>query len=300
MRSEQNAVSMFGTLIGIFLTSTGVVIGADSVYWGSILSGPTQASKTCQTGSRSVAVLQGWYGEGLYLHKRFHEVCRELARSPKRLSLDGQADRLAQKLEQKYREHTGAIPQYAASLPPPSSKHVAYAAVAGFEGRTPVATVREIRWEKDGKSKWRLMTERPSKLSAQGCGARFLGEDAVVKVLLDKSVHFQEEKRRPEVRAGSLANQLYKEDDCIASSFSIEDAKALYKIAVRLTIDHGEQVAIESGAVGGRLQRLTIPPEGVIQEELIDPEEYVGEPPEPAGGFSEFTPSPERERGESS
>ncbi len=300
MRAGENGISMFGTLIGIFLTSAGVVIGADSAFWGAGTPPPDQAGKVCVTGPRSAATLQGWYGEGLYLHKRFHEICRDLARSSKSLPLEAQADRLARKLEQAYREHTGALPRSAASLPPPSSRHVAYVAVAGFEAGIPLLTVRDIRWERQGKGKWRLTAERASQLIAQTCGVRFLGEDAVAKVLLDKSARFQEEKRRPEVRAGSLANQLYKEDDCIASSLSIEGAKALYRLAVRLTIDHGEEFAIENGAVGGRLHLLTILPDEAIEEESIDPEQYVGELPAPEGTFSEFAGSPEREGGESS
>jgi len=266
---------MLGSLIGIFLTSAGIVIGADAVLLGSTVSPPAQIDKTCRLGSRSVGTLQGWYGEHLYLYQRFHGVCRELARSSKPLSPEAQADRLAQKLEQAYREHTGIQPSKAANLPPPSSEHVAYVAVAGYERETPVVTVREIRWRENDRGNWRVTTERVSRLSAHGCGARFIGEDAVANVLLDKSAHFQEEKRRSEVKAGSLANQLYKDDNCLASTFSIEQAKSLYKIAVRLTIDRGEQFAIQNGAVGGRLRLLTIPPVGSIKQELIDPEQYV-------------------------
>ena len=271
---------MLGSLIGIFLTSAGIVIGADSVLWDSTAAPPPRGDKTCQTGSRSVATLQGWYGERLFLYKRFHEICRELARSSKPLSLEAQADRLTKKLEQTYRKHTGTLPPKPASLPLPSSEHVAYVAVAGYEGEIPLVTVREIRWKTDSKGIWRVTTERVKHLSAQGCGARFLGEDAVANVLLDKSVHFQKEKGRPEVLAGSLANQLYMEDDCIASPFSIEEAKALYKIVVRLTIDYGEEFEIENGALGGRLHLLTIAPGRSIEHEFIDPEQYVADRPE--------------------
>jgi hypothetical protein len=73
---------------------------------------------------------------------------------------------------------------------------------------------------------------------------------------------------------------LYKEDDCIASPFSIEEAKALYKIVVRLTIDYGEEFEIENGALGGRLHLLTISPGRSIEHEFIDPEQYVADRPE--------------------
>lgn len=50
---------MFGTLIGIFITSAGIVIGADTVLWGTSTPGPTRAEKTCQPSPRSVAALEG-------------------------------------------------------------------------------------------------------------------------------------------------------------------------------------------------------------------------------------------------
>jgi hypothetical protein len=68
---------------------------------------------------------------------------------------------------------------------------------------------------------------------------------------------------------------LRTEDNCFLSEFSVEDAKALYKLAVRATIDHGETLQIENGAVGGRLHLLTIPAEGPIEKVVIDPEQYL-------------------------
>lgn len=266
---------MLGSLIGIFITSAGILIGADTVLWGSRAPGPMRGEKTCTPSERSVAAFEGWYGEDLYLFKLFHEKCHELVRSSKSLSLEEQADKLIQKLQQKYRDHTGPFPSHVASLPPPSSKHVASVAVAGFEGTTPLVTVRELRWEKNRKGQWRLITERVGKLSFQGCGAKFLGEDGIAALLLDTSSYFEQEKRRPDVRAASRANRLHKEDNCFSSVFTINDAKTVYKTAVRMTIDHGEEFHIESGAVGGRLHLLTIPTAGSIEEELVDPEQYL-------------------------
>ena len=116
---------MMGSLIGIFITFAGIVIGADTVLWGSSAPGPTRGEKTCTPSERSVAAFEGWYGEELYLYKHFHDLCQALARSTKPLLLEEQADKLIQKLQQKYRDHTGPFPAHAASLPPPSSKHVA-------------------------------------------------------------------------------------------------------------------------------------------------------------------------------
>lgn len=266
---------MFGTLIGIFLTSAGIVIGADTVLWGVGASGPTRGEKLCPTSERSVAVFEGWFGEDRALYKQFHDQCHALARSKKSLHLEVQADRLIQRLEQTYRERTGPFPAEAASLPPPVSKHVASVVVAGFDGTTPVVAVRELRWEKDRKGRWRLRAERVGKSSIDGCGAQFLGETGVAGSLLDTSPQFIQEKQRADVRAAIWANRMRAEESCFLSPFKTEEAKSLYKLAVRLTIDYGDMVHIDPGAVGGRLHLVTIPIEGDLQQERIDPEEYL-------------------------
>jgi hypothetical protein len=279
---------MFGTLIGIFITSAGIVVGADSALWGSSTSGPTRVEKTCQPSPRSVASLEGWYGEDLYLQRRFQQVCQALGRSSKALSVEGQADRLLEQLRRAYQDHNRAFPLNATSLPSPSTKHVASLAVAGFDGAVPIVAVRELRWDKNRKGQWRIIGDQAGKLSFRGCGARFLGADGVASLLLDTSLHFEVEKRRPEVQAASRANRLHKEESCFLSTFSLDDATALYKTAVRLTIDHGEEYMIQNGAVGGRLHILTIPVNGPVKEEWVDPEQYVGEASLQPERFFEF------------
>jgi hypothetical protein len=291
---------MFGTLIGIFITSAGIVVGADSALWGSSTPGPTRVEKTCRPSPRSVASLEGWYGEDLYLQRRFQQVCQALGRSSKALSVDGQAYRLLEQLRRVYQDHNGSFPLNATSLPSPSTKHVASVAVAGFDGAVPMVAVRELRWDKNRKGQWRIISERAGKLSFRGCGARFLGADGVASLLLDTSPHFELEKRRPEVQAASRANRLHKEESCFLSAFTLDHATALYKTAVRLTIDHGEEYMIQNGAVGGRLHILTIPVDGPVKEEWVNPEQYVREPSAQRDRSSEFMVSPEQAGGESS
>ncbi|THJ19851.1 MAG: hypothetical protein CAF44_013865 [Nitrospira sp. CG24D] len=266
---------MFGTLIGIFLTSTGIVIGADTVLWGSSAPHLSRIEKTCTPSQRSVAAFEGWYGERLSLHQQFQSVCKTLSRSRKPVPVDEQADLLIRKLMDKYREQQrlSAIP--AAAMPAPGNPHIAFVAVAGFDGTMPQVAVRELRWEKTRKGQWSVKTAPVGKLSFDGCGARFLGDDAVAALLLDRSAHFDRDKQRPEVSRAIEANRQRAEDNCFLSAFSVEDAKALYKLAVRATIDHGETFQMENGAVGGQLHLLTIPSEGPIQKVVIDPEQYV-------------------------
>jgi hypothetical protein len=266
---------MFGTLIGIFLTSTGIMIGADTVLWGSSAPHPSRIEKTCMPSQRSVAAFEGWYGERLSLHQQFQAVCKTLSRARKPVSLDEQADLLIRKLFDKYREQQGPPTTPAAAMPAPANPHIAFVAVAGFDGTTPMVAVRELRWEKTRKGQWSVKTARVGKLSFDGCGARFLGDDGVAALLLDTSGHFDRDKQRPEVSRAIEANRLRADDNCFLSTFSVEDAKILYKLAVRATIDHGETLHIENGAVGGQLHLLTIPPAGSIEKVVIDPEQYV-------------------------
>ncbi len=266
---------MFGTLIGIFLTSTGIMIGADTVLWGSNTPQPTRIDKTCAPSQRSIAAFEGWYGERLSLHRQFQSVCKTLSRSRKPVPIDEQADRLMRTVFDKYREQAGSASSRAAALPAPVNRHIAAVVVAGFDGATPMVAVRELRWEKNRKGDWRVMSGRVGKLSFDGCGARFLGADGVAALLLDRSAHFDRDKQRPEVSRAIEANRLRAEDHCFLSAFSTEDAKAVYKLAVRATIDHGETFQMETGAVGGQLHLLTIPSDGPIQRVVIDPEQYV-------------------------
>ena len=266
---------MFGTLIGIFLTSTGIMIGADTVLWGSGAPHPTRIEKTCMSSQRSIAAFEGAYGEGLSLHRQFQSVCQTLSRSRKTVSVEEQADLLIRKLFDKYREQQGPRTTPAVPLPVPENPHIAFVAVAGFDGAMPLAAVRELRWEKTRKGQWSVKTVRVGKLSFDGCGVRFLGAERVAELLLDRSGHFERDKQRPEIGRAIEANRLRAEDHCFLSAFSVEDAKVLYKLAVRATIDHGETFQIESGTVGGQLHLLTIPSDGPIEKIVLDPEQYL-------------------------
>lgn len=266
---------MFGTLIGIFLTSTGIMLGADTVLWGSGAPNPSRIEKTCMPSQRTVAAFEGWYGERLSLHQQFQAVCKTLSRSRKPLSVDAQADLLIRKLLDRYREQQGPSTTPAAALPAPANPHIAFVAVAGFDGATPMAAVRELRWEKNRKGLWSVKTAPVWKLSFDGCGVRFLGDERVAALLLDTSGHFERDKQRPEVSRAIEANRLRAEDHCFLSAFSLVDAKVLYKLAVRATIDHAETFQMENGAVGGQLHLLTIPSDGPIEKIVLDPEQYL-------------------------
>ncbi|MBA5866281.1 MAG: hypothetical protein GDA67_06235 [Nitrospira sp. CR1.3] len=267
--------AMLGSLIGIFITSAGIVIGADSAIPAFMAADSTRVEKICRTSPRTVAVIQGWYGERLYLHRHFHRTCGELSQSKKTISVEQQADRLIQKIEKAYRDHIGPRPREMANLPLPSTQHVVYLAVAGFQGTIPLAAVRELRWERNAQGHWQIISQHARHLSLERCGAKFIGETTIAVMLLEGSDYFAGAKDRPEVTAGRKVTERFRQDDCGASSFSVPEAKALYKTAVRMTIDHGQRFLLEGDDVGGRLHLVTIPSHGPIEAEVIDPEQYL-------------------------
>jgi hypothetical protein len=75
---------MTGTLIGVFVTGEGVVVGADSNV-AMDAGGFIEIEKTCIVGSRAVATVQGRFGfehvngAGAPLIQIFHTSCSELA-----------------------------------------------------------------------------------------------------------------------------------------------------------------------------------------------------------------------------
>ena len=77
---------LFATLIGIFITPDGIVVGADTAI--SSRAGQSSRAKYCVTGPRSVSTLQGVYEltdtetrATVALYDRFREFCAEIDRT---------------------------------------------------------------------------------------------------------------------------------------------------------------------------------------------------------------------------
>lgn len=88
---------MIGTLIGIFITSTAIVIGADRATLRNNEPG-NETLKICQTGATSVATIQGSYEIGLRGSRRviklweiFMRECDDFASSKEPKALEAQA-----------------------------------------------------------------------------------------------------------------------------------------------------------------------------------------------------------------
>src|SRR5262245_47795763 len=96
---------LFATLIGVFITPDGIVVGTDTAI--SDLSGQVASQqKYCVTGPRSVATMQGTYllrdsvtKTTTELYDRFRVLCAEMDATPSPEPLRDQAARLANTLK---------------------------------------------------------------------------------------------------------------------------------------------------------------------------------------------------------
>lgn len=253
---------MHGTLIGAFITSLGIVIGADTRVSGPEVPPGKEVGKTCQPTARSVAALQGWYGwpaiSGLeaQLLSRFHRTCGDLSGRPT-APLEAQADEFMRALEREANPYLQLVPS---TFVPPHGKgelHLNYLTVAGYGPTGPSVIVRELRLLNVG-ARWAAV-RRTSKLSFSACGAKFHGEAIVADLLLSNDVRIPAtERQRPEVLAG-------RRPGVGCSAFTPELARRLFQTAIRLTNELGPKLGVPAGRVGGRLQVYLVQPNRVVQ-----------------------------------
>lgn len=258
---------MHGTLIGVFITSLGIVIGTDTRIWGPGVAPGSTVDKTCQPSPRTVAALQGWYGfppiRGVeaQLLRRFRVTCAELGKQSTSKSVSALADLLMNGLQEEMTPYLMVVPP---SFKPPLAPdpHLVYLTVAGFEASAPVVTVRELRFVSVG-TRWGVFQREASGLGLTTCGARFHGEDVVAVYLMrgDKRIPTKERDRQ-EVKAA-------RSPGFNCSLFSPDNAKALFRTAVRLTQELGPSLGIPEGRVGGDLYLHTIDAKGKVTREVF-------------------------------
>jgi hypothetical protein len=257
---------MLVTLIGLFVTSTAIVIGADSAVSGvGVPPGQQVADKMCQTGARSVATMQGVYffnadnGSKANFFDVFHSECGSLRNSEK--SVAAQADSVTRSLHadlSRFLKEVGPGAHFSAKIE--NDPHVVYVAVAGYQGSVPKIEVRELRLRRRARGGLDAFVQNASKLRPVGCGARFHGEDAVAYLLLRNDIRIAPgDRQRPEVIAAYKANS----GDC--RLFTPDLAKSLFRVAVDLTIREGHRFGIQADAVRGPLKFAVIPVSGTIE-----------------------------------
>jgi hypothetical protein len=263
---------VFATLIGVFITPDGIVIGADSAL--SNLGGHVGSQqKYCITGSRSVATMQGAYWledtvtkATVELHNRFRELCAEVGRSALApMTLRQQAEHIANALRADLIPFLEQMPA-AAVISYASSPVVARVAVTGYGEKGPESVVVGIGIASQrATNRWEVQVQPLARLTFSECGVRFHGQEGVVNVLrTDKGVRIPKtELAKPDVAA--LAALL--QGRCAGTSVSA--ATAMFVQAVRLTATLGPGLGVPQGAVSAPVDIVVIPRDAAIETRQI-------------------------------
>jgi hypothetical protein len=264
---------LFATLIGVFITPDGIVVGADSAL--SDPSGPVASQqKFCVTGPRSVATLQGAYELQDTLTKattrlfdRFRELCNQMGGAPSPITLREQAERIAIALKDDLVAFLEGLPAAEVVRMYSTARVVARVAATGYTERGPESVVVGLGVATDGATKrWEAQVQPLSRLTFSECGVRFHGQESVVATLgTDKGLRvLPAEYQNGDVTRLSALLQ----GSC--SEASIQSVQSMFVQAVRLTIMLGPGFGIPKGSVSPPLDVVVIPRDGAIEVKRID------------------------------
>ena len=258
---------LVATLIGVFITPDGIVIGADTAL--SNLGGQVASQqKYCITGPRSVATMQGayWLEDSVTkatveLHNRFRDLCGQVGNSLSPMTLEQQAEHIANELRTDLVDFLQRLPA-ADVITYASQPVVARIAVSGYGERGPESVVVGLGIAIDRPTnRWEAQVRPLARLTFSECGVRFHGQESVVNVVrTDKGVRIpRSELQQPDV--AKLSSLLRGE----CGDASIRSAPAMFVQAVRLTMTLGPGFGIPQGSVGLPIDIVVIPREGSIE-----------------------------------
>ena len=264
---------LVATLIGVFITPDGIVIGTDTAL--SNLGGQVASQqKYCVTGPRSVATMQGAYWledtvtrATVELHSRFRELCSQVGSSLSPMTLRQQADHIANALKTDLVEFLEGLPAVDVVNTYASSPVVARVAVTGYGERGPESVVLGIGIAIDrAKNRWEAQVRPLARLTFSDCGVRFQGQDSVVNVVrTDKGVRIpRSELTHPDVaKLSELLN-----GNCTQAS--VRSAISMFVQAVRLTVVLGNGFGVPKGAVSLPIDIVAIPRDGEIEVTRVE------------------------------
>jgi hypothetical protein len=258
---------LFATLIGVFITPDGIVIGADSAL--STLKGRVaNQQKYCVTGPRAVATLQGAYSlqdvvtkATIELYSRFRELCAEIGGSLQRRTLRDQAEYIADALKADLVTFLERLPAAEVIHKYSSTPVVARIAVTGYGENGPESVVVGVGIATERPTnRWEAQVQDLSRLTFAECGARFHGHEVVVAALrTDTDARIpRTERLNPEV---AKLTALVR-GDC--ADASIRTAPAMFIQAMRLTTTLGDRYGIPEGSVGLPIDVVVIPRDGSL------------------------------------
>jgi hypothetical protein len=257
---------LFATLIGVFITPDGIVVGADSAITSR--SGQSTRQKYCVTGPRAVSTLQGVYEltdtetkATVALYDEFREWCGRIDRTQLPATLRGQAQFIAEALRTVLDDFLEDVPAVEIVRQYGSNPVVARIAVSGYDEHGPGSVVVGLGIATDrATNRWETQIRNISNLTFQECGARFHGQEVVILSL--RNLHDlrvpKPERHKPEVeKLRSLAS-----GSC--SDASTKLAPHLFAEGARLTVAYGKGFGIQPGVVNLPLDIIVIPKTGTL------------------------------------
>lgn len=264
---------IFATLIGVFITPDGIVVGADT----SVSNRGGQEStrqKYCVMGPRAVATLQGVYEltdtetkATVALYDGFRELCAQTDRSRLPPTLRGQARYIAETLRASLVAFLQGVPASEVVRRYTSNSTVARVAVSGYDKDGPASVVVGLGVATDVKTgRWEAQVQGLSRLTFDECGARFHGQDVVLTALRTETDVRIPRGERQRTDATKLASVM--RGNC--TDVSIRSVPDLFKVAARLTMTLGTGFGIPKGSVNVPLDVVVIPPVGDIVVSRID------------------------------
>lgn len=264
---------ILATLIGVFITPDGIVVGADTAISSRRAPQPAR-QKYCVTGPRAVATLQGVYEltdtetqATVALYDRFREFCAEIDRTQLPGTLRGQAVFIAEALRVSLDTFLRDVPAADVVRQYSSNSVVGRVAVSGYDedGAASVVVGVGIAIEATEK-KWEVQVVGLSRLTFRDCGVRFHGQEVVV-LSLRSSTDLRvprSERQKPDVEklsaliGGSCADA------------SIRSAPQLFTEAARLTTLFGKGFGIQPGVVDLPLDIIVIPKNGMLEVSRVN------------------------------
>ena len=257
---------LFATLIGVFITPDGIVVGADTAV--SSRTGKSVREKYCVTGPRAVSTLQGVYeltdretGATVALYDRFREFCAEIDRTQLPPTLHGQAEFIAEALRAALETFLKDVPASEVVRRYASNPVVGRVAVSGYDEFGPASVVVALGIAIDStKTQWEAQISDLSRLTFRECGVRFHGQDPVVLSLRSSTDLRVPRLEREKADVGKLSALIG--GSC--SDASIRSAPRLFTEAARLTMTFGVGFGIQAGIVNVPLDIIVIPKTGTL------------------------------------
>ena len=262
---------LVATLIGVFITPDGIVVGTDTAL--SNLGGQVASQqKYCITGTRSVATMQGayWLEDSVTkatveLHNRLRELCAQVGTlSP--MTLRQQADHIANALKADLVEFLERLPPEAV-VSYASNPVIARVAVSGYSEKGPESVVVGIGIATDrATNRWEAQVRPFARLTfSTACGVRFHGQESVVSILqTDKGVRIPKAELQ-QTDVARLAGLLRGE----CGDASTRSAPGMFLQAVRLTVTLGPGFGVPQGAVSLPVDIVVIPRDGAIDVQRV-------------------------------